>query len=233
MDSGRAMGRQGNASSEFEAWLRAVDAGDDGACEAGVSRLQRDDIRDIVQLYTGARSDSAQNQPDGPLAQGGTDIDRANRRWWAVRACADWAGPGERAILLEMLRDPAVDIRAGAVFCVAQVVKRHWDGARDFAEQLLSALMAALVDEQGLVRQSAADALAQLGKIALPVLWCAMQQNNQSGRTRAAYALRRMKNLDAAHYLYRLLEDSNPMVNLYAREGLDDLGLLDMTYYKP
>jgi HEAT repeat protein len=177
-----------------------------------VPRLSKVDLPHIVALYE--------------------DINE-NRRWWAVRALAELGGPDDQAVLLRALQDPSSDIRATAAICAAQVIARYSTRERDFARVLLEGLAQRLIDDLGFVRQAAADALAQLGERAIPYLWEVLDRNDESARTRAAYALRKMQHPEATSYLYRLLEDRNPMVSLYAREGLDDMGLLDMAYFKP
>jgi HEAT repeat protein len=199
-------------SAQFEKWRAAVDAGRDARCEAFVAQLTPADLPHIIALYE--------------------DLNE-NRRWWAVRALADLGGPEQQTVLIRALQDPSSDIRATAAICAAQVIERFWSRDQAFAQALLDALAQRLMDDLGFVRQATADALAQLGECAIPYLWQVLECNDESARTRAAYALRKMQSAQAANYLYHLLEDRNPMVSLYAREGLDDMGLLDMAYFQP
>lgn len=221
-------------SRGFVQWLEAVDSGDDAASEARLGGLEARDLPHIDRVYRDARAAvHAQDAPGFRMAQ--PEIDdpaHENRRWWAVRALAERAPVRYCSTLALALDDPTADVRAAATLCAVTAIEQAWGQDRVCAEKLLEGLVGCLEDSQGLVRHAAADALAQLGNLALPVLWRTLKEGEQGGRTRAAYALRRMKSLDAAHYLYQMLEDANPMVSLYAREGLDDLGLLTMTYYK-
>jgi len=85
-----------------------------------------------------------------------------------------------------------------------------------------------LKDDDGMVRQVAADALAQCGDDAVPALARILfQQAHEGARTRAAGALRKIATMKAAGVLYALLNDSNHLVRAYAYEGLDDMGLLE------
>ena len=96
------------------------------------------------------------------------------------------------------------------------------------AQPLLAAVAAALADDDGMVRQVAADALAQSGDDAVPALREVLYTSQQEGaRTRAAAALRKIATLKAAAVLYPLLNDPNPLVRMYAYEGLDEMGLLE------
>jgi HEAT repeat protein len=85
-----------------------------------------------------------------------------------------------------------------------------------------------LKDDDGMVRQVAADALAQCGDDAVPALARILfQQPHEGARTRAAGALRKIATMKAAGVLYALLNDPNHLVRAYAYEGLDDMGLLE------
>lgn len=199
-------------TAAFLQWREEIDAENDRRCESLVSHLTAADLPDVVALY---------------------DQESENRRWWSVRALAELGQSGETGVLLRALEDPSADIRAAASHCVVQVVIRIWEQEPESATELLNALTNRLLDDLGFVRQSAADALAQLGERAIPVLRGVLKSEDESARTRAAYALRKMQNPEAAQDFYTLLEDRNPMVRLYAREALEDMGLLDMAYFRP
>jgi HEAT repeat protein len=92
---------------------------------------------------------------------------------------------------------------------------------------VLARLAVQLADDDGAVRQAAADALAQCGDDALPALASILQTPHEGARTRAAYALRKIASRQAAPILFRLLNDANYMVHTYAYEALDEMGLLE------
>jgi HEAT repeat protein len=59
------------------------------------------------------------------------------------------------------------------------------------------------------------------------VLANVLRGEHQGARTRAAYALSKLASMPAAIILYHYLNDSNYMVQTYAYETLDKMGLLE------
>ncbi|MFZ1757110.1 MAG: HEAT repeat domain-containing protein, partial [Caldilineaceae bacterium] len=96
----------------------------------------------------------------------------------------------------------------------------------DSVDPLLSGLADLLADDDGLVRQAAADSLAQCGDAAVDVLASALNSPHEGVRVRAASALHRIGTMAAAPPLYYHLEDASPLVRHHAFETLDKLGLL-------
>jgi HEAT repeat protein len=136
------------------------------------------------------------------------------------------AVPGLEARLTDV--DPAV--RAAALLALAHLHQR-WPEA---VTPALDRAAECLRDDDGLVRQVAADALAQCGDDAVPALARILfQQSHEGARTRAAGALRKIATMKAAGVLYALLNDPNPLVRTYAYEGLDDMGLLETVLVMP
>ena len=68
-----------------------------------------------------------------------------------------------------------------------------------------------LTDSDGLVRQTAADALARCGDDAVDVE-AVLDTLHDGARARAAYALRKIGTKKAAGLLYPLLDDPNHLV---------------------
>ena len=112
--------------------------------------------------------------------------------------------------------------RFRAALALAGLQQRHPAAVRP----LLPRLADLLADDDGLVRQSAADALSQCGDAAVDALAGALNSEHEGVRVRAAAALHRIGTLASAPALYHHLEDSNPLVRHYAYETLDRLGLL-------
>jgi HEAT repeat protein len=147
-----------------------------------------------------------------------------DERWWAVRGLA-LAG-SQRCIsqLGLSLHDEAPAVRAAAALSLAQLHARY---AMDVVPQL-DAVANLLADDEGYVRQAAADSLAQCGDDAVPALGHVLRASlHQGARTRAASALRKIATMKAAAILYALLNDENHLVRAYAYEGLDEMGLLE------
>jgi HEAT repeat protein len=126
--------------------------------------------------------------------------------------------------LAARLQDVQPAVRAAAALALAHL---H---ARDAASVTpwLDAVAGLLEDEEGYVRQAAADSLALCGDDGVPPLGSVLRYSTHQGaRTRAAGALRKIATMPAAAILYALLNDQNHLVRAYAYEGLDEMGLLE------
>ena len=189
-------------SNSFARFWQAVTQGDDDAAEAAAALLEPSDEASLLALVPA----------DG------------DQQWWRVRGLAVC---GSELALPEMTaalagEDPA--LRAVAVMTGAALCRRLGDAAAE----LLPELAARLADDDGMVRQAAADGLAQCGDAAVSVLGQFLRTSrHEGGRTRATAALRKIATQRAAAILYPLLNDSNYLVRLYAFEALDEMGLLE------
>jgi HEAT repeat protein len=185
--------------------LQAIQAGDDEAAEAAVNRLSGMNGAVLPSLELLKR--------DGDHDQ----------RWWAVRAVAELAedDPAQRnqavPILLDALHDPDDSIRCVAALGLGQI----------HAASAIPALALLLADPSGWVRGAAADALALIGEPAVPALGEALQDPREGVRVRSAYALRRIKSVKSARWLFPALNDPNHIVHTYAYEALDEMGMLN------
>jgi HEAT repeat protein len=147
-----------------------------------------------------------------------------DERWWAVRGLAL---AGSRRCVTQLgrtLYDEAAAVRAAAALALSQLHARY---PTDVVSEL-DAVANLLADDEGYVRQAAADSLAQCGDDAVPALGHVLRTSDHQGaRTRAAGALRKIATMKAAAILYALLNDENHLVRAYAYEGLDEMGLLE------
>lgn len=147
-----------------------------------------------------------------------------DERWWAARGLALVGSEASVAPVAQGLQDEAAAVRAAAALALAQLYGRY---PEDVAPQLAAAADL-LADDEGYVRQTAADCLAQCGDAAVPALGHVLRfSTHQGARTRAAGALRKIATMKAAAILYALLNDENHLVRAYAYEGLDEMGLLE------
>lgn len=198
-----------NDSTPLAAFCAAIDAGDDELTESLALQLSPDDEPTLQTLLAA---------PD------------ADQRWWGVRALAAWGGAAAIPAVAARLGDADVAVRAAAALALAHLYQRHPDAAAPYLDQAARCLG----DEDGMVRQVAADALAQCGDDAVPALARVLfQQSHEGARTRAAGALRKIATLKAAGVLYALLNDPNHLVRTYAYEGLEDMGLLETVLVMP
>jgi HEAT repeat protein len=151
-------------------------------------------------------------------------------RWWAVRGLALVGGVESIVSLAERLRDGQPNVRAAAALALAHLHSRSPEAV---VEQL-DTVAELLYDEEGYVRQAAADSLALCGDDGVPALGRVLRASRHQGaRTRAAGALRKIATIKAAAILYALLNDENHLVRSYAYEGLDEMGLLENVLVMP
>ncbi len=189
-------------SDTYRTWMEAVSSGDDERSEALASQLGPADCPALLTQ----------------LASKDADV-----RWWAVRALALHGPPAAAGPVAAACDDADASVRAAAGMALALLQQRHPEAV----EPYLSNLAVRLADIDGTVRQASADALAQCGDAALPVLAEVLQIGPDAARARAAYALHKISSRGAAGLLYPLLDDPNPLIRTYAYETLDDLGLLE------
>jgi len=187
----------------MQEFLAAIKRGDDEVTEQLALRLTAADEPDLLAL-------AATN-----------DVDQ---RWWAVRGLAQAGTAAALPTLRNGLTDADATVRAAAALAFGYLYAR--DPEPVAAE--LKHVAALLGDDDGIVRQSASDALALCGDAAVPALGEVLRTSTHEGaRTRAAAALRKIATMRAAALLYPLLNDNNHLVRVYAYEGLDEMGLLE------
>ncbi len=198
-----ATGKLKTVTASLSEALAALDSGDDQQAEDAVP----------VLVAIGAPAHAAllpRRQDANP-----------DRRWWAFRALAafpqdqsDWLRPG--------LHDPDPAVRQVAALGLRQHPQpRH-----------ASALAAALADEDALVADLAMQALIAIGQPAAPVLLQVLEQGSRRARLRAVRALAAIAAPEAIPALMHILEQDSALMQYWADQGLDNLGL-KMIYFKP
>ncbi|MFN2200038.1 MAG: HEAT repeat domain-containing protein [Caldilineaceae bacterium] len=161
--------------------------------------------------------------PDEPalIAMAGSDDPEA--RWWAVRALAQVGSDQSVDTVAAALHDDDSALRAAAALAIAHLYAREPAASKPALPMLANML----TDDDGLVRQSAADALAMCGDDAVESLASIIDTLQGGARARAAYSLRKICTPRAGELLYPLLDDPNHLVRSYAYDGLDDLGAFE------
>ena len=145
----------------------------------------------------------------------------SDSRWWAVRALA--ASPHTRTSdLIPFLSDPNPEMRAVAALAIS-----HHPG-----EEALPALIQTLSDSDPLTAGLAANALVNLGSIAVPSLIEAAKEGPASIRILALRALSELRDHRAIPVMMQCIQEESAVLGYWAQLGLERLGL-DMVYIKP
>jgi HEAT repeat protein len=142
-------------------------------------------------------------------------------RWWALRVLAQL--PQSRTEwLLPFLNDPAPEIRQ----CAALGMCAKPD------ESATQPLVRALSDGDTLVSNLAVKALVKIGSAAVPSLIEAVKSGQQSVRILALRALVEIRDHRAIPIMMQVMQEDSALLQHWAKEGLERLGL-DMVYIKP
>ena len=152
------------------------------------------------------------------------DLTRAaevDSRWWAVRALA--ASPHTRTEdLLPLLNDSAPEVRAATALALCN--HPH--------EAAVEALVKTLADEDSLTAGLAGTALGKIGAPSVPSLLKVMTDAPVSVKILALRALSEIKDHRAIPVLMKSLSEDSALLQYWAQEGLERLGL-NMVYVKP
>lgn len=143
-------------------------------------------------------------------------------RWWAVRGLAEVKDERVPELLVQALADPDKGVR----WCAGLALRQQP------SENAASALMSLLADEDALTRRLAGDALVAIGSAVVPQLLEVMQNGEQVARLEAVRALAKIGDQRAIPALFEGLDDSSALVEYWASEGLEKMGV-GMVFYKP
>ncbi len=98
--------------------------------------------------------------------------------------------------------------------------------------EAISLLVAALGDPSQFLARTACDSLERIGKPTVPALIEALKNQNAQVRGLAARALAHIKDTSSIPALFNALEDDSAIVQHWADEGLDNMGV-GQVYFKP
>jgi HEAT repeat protein len=149
-----------------------------------------------------------------------------DHRWWALRVLAQSAH-AQPEWLIPFLGDPAREVRQCAALGLA--IKPD--------ESAVESLVQALSDEDSMVSSLAVNALVKIGKPAVPSLMEVVKHPadgsvSQSARIHALRGLAEIRDHRAIPVMMKVMEEESVLLQHWAKEGLDRLGL-DMVYIKP
>jgi len=93
-------------------------------------------------------------------------------------------------------------------------------------------LLLLLSDEDALTRRLAGDALVAIGSQVIPQLLDAMQNGEHITRLEAVRALAKIGDERAIPTLFEALDDNSALIEYWASEGLEKMGV-GMVFFKP
>lgn len=148
-----------------------------------------------------------------------SDVDT---RWWALRTLAQSPHCRTEWLVPFLENDPSPEVRQCAALGLA--------GRAD--ESATQPLVRALNDADSMVGSLAMTALVKIGKAAVPSLIEVVKSGKQSARILALRALAEIKDHRAIPIMMNVMGENSSLLQHWAKEGLDRLGL-DMIYIKP
>jgi HEAT repeat protein len=150
-----------------------------------------------------------------------TRSSEVDHRWWGLRVLAQ-SPHAQSQWLVPFLNDPAREVRQCAALGLA--IKPD--------ESAIPSLVQALDDEDSMVSSLAVNALVKIGKPAVPALIDVAKAGLRSARIHALRALAEIRDHRAIPVMMKVMEEDSALLQHWAKEGLDRLGL-DMVYIKP
>ena len=196
--------------STLKSLLDDLVSGDEARAEAAIPRLIEMDDAAIPALLDLTKT---------------SDVDV---RWWALRALASTPHCGAE-LLLSFLNDPAPEVRQCAALGLA--IKADASATEP--------LVRALSDEDSMVASLAVNALVKIGNTAVPDLIEVVKRHpategnsSPSARIHALRALAEIRDHRAIPIMMKVMDEDSVLLQHWAKEGLDRLGL-DMVYIKP
>ncbi|MFZ2095922.1 MAG: HEAT repeat domain-containing protein [Anaerolineales bacterium] len=146
----------------------------------------------------------------------------ADVRWWAVRGLAEVQDERVPMLLVRALSDSDKGVR----WCAGLALRQHP------SEEAAPALVNLLSDEEALIRRLVGDALVAIGKPVVPQLLETMLKGEHLARLEAVRALAKIGDERTIPALFEALDDSSALVEYWANEGLEKMGV-GMVYYWP
>lgn len=190
--------------AEISDLFDALTGGDDQAAEAAARQF-------------GAHGEEAYNQLQPLLNDADPD-----RRWWAVRALAEFQGDMGHAEIRQALQDADPAVQQCAALGLAQ---RPSPAA-------VPELIAAMQRGDDLLLRLAANALTQIGASAVPALIEILGQGPEPARMEAARALALIADPQAVPALFALYDSESILLEYWATVGLERMGV-GTAYFKP
>ena len=146
----------------------------------------------------------------------------ADARWWATWALAYLSHPQVGSLLRELLKDADSGVRQ----CAALALREQPDTAA------IPDLVNLLEEQDPILARLAAAALIATGQAAVPALLEVMQNGSQKARLEAVRSLAAIGDERAIPALYAAYQEGSAIMEYWANEGLDKLGV-GMVLFNP
>jgi HEAT repeat protein len=189
--------------AELEALLHDLTSGDDRRAESSAQKIMHMEAHVMAPLLSMLNS----SDPD--------------HRWWATRALATLKQPAASEGLCQSLKDPNPSVRQ----CAALGLRERPSVAA------IPSLIVSLGDPDRLVARLSGDALIAVGPLVIVPLSDAAQSTNPSVRIEATRSLAMISSPQTIPALFAALNDPSPLVEYWAEEGLNRLGI-GMLFFK-
>ncbi len=143
-------------------------------------------------------------------------------RWWAVRGLAEVQDERVPDLLVRALADSDKGVR----WCAGLALRGHP------SEKATPTLVSMLSDDDALTRRLAGDALVAIGEPIVPLLIETMLKGKQMARLEVVRALAKIGDERTIPVLVEALDESSALIEYWASEGLEKMGV-GMVFYKP
>jgi len=193
-----------NSVEIIESLIKDLISGDDQLAESALLHLAQ--MGEVALEYLLQLLDS--NDPD--------------QRWWAVRSLSNFKTPLVSEKLVSALSDPDSSVQHCAALSLRYAP----------TPIAIPSLIKTLQSNDNFLARLAGDALTAIGKEAIPSLTEALHSTHAAVRGEAARALAKMELPDTIPALYSAVEDSSAIVQYWADDGLERLGV-GMIFFKP
>jgi HEAT repeat protein len=146
-----------------------------------------------------------------------------DRRWWAVAGLGRLGGEHATQLLMRAAAAGEPNLRAAAIFALGRL----------HSALAIPQLLQILEDPSEYLARLASDALIAVGQPALAALIDVLASHTQARvRANAARSLALIGDTSAIPALFRALEDESSLVQHWADQGLDRMGV-GQVYFKP
>jgi HEAT repeat protein len=145
-------------------------------------------------------------------------------RWWGYRTLSGISHPNSIKLLINGLADNNIEVQK----CAALGLRSNPD------EQAIPPLIGLLSNHDALLSRLAGDSLIAIGPVATSLLiqYVEITPPNERGLVEAVRALATIKDWGAISSLFKLLQSDSALVEHWANQGLENMGV-GMMFFDP